>query len=99
MLRSMASARAFAIFFSLVLVAAAAGFAWWRAHGMRWDGAVPFDPAFHRLTPEEVITLPLASLADLEDVRAAPFPPLQHSRLDAQDSVDAATSSPALRHP
>lgn len=46
-----------------------------------------------------VITLPLASLADIEDVRAAAFPPHQHSRLDAQDSVDAATSSPALRHP
>ena len=65
MLRSMASARAFAIFFSLVLVAAAAGFAWWRAHGMRWDGAVPFDPAFHRLTPEEVVTLPLAVRFDM----------------------------------
>lgn len=65
MLRSMASARAFAIFFSLVLVAAAAGFAWWRAHGLRWDGSVPFDPAFHRLTPEEVVTLPLAVRFDL----------------------------------
>lgn len=61
----MASARAFAIFFSLVLVAAAAGFAWWRAHGLRWDGAAPFDPAFHRLTPEEVVTLPLAVRFDM----------------------------------
>ena len=61
----MASARASAIFFSLVLVAAAAGFAWWRAHGLRWDGAVPFDPAFHRLTPEEVVTLPLAVRFDM----------------------------------
>ena len=65
MLRSMASARAFAIFFSLVLVAAAAGFAWWRAHGPLGLGAVPFDPAFHRLTPEEVVTLPLAVRFDM----------------------------------
>ena len=61
----MASARAFAIFFSLVLVAAAAGFAWWRAHGPLGLGAVPFDPAFHRLTPEEVVTLPLAVRFDM----------------------------------
>ncbi|MBL9130385.1 MAG: M23 family metallopeptidase [Verrucomicrobiaceae bacterium] len=61
----MAFLRAFAIFFSLLLVAAAAGFWWWRVNDERWIGMVPSDPAFRRLTPEEVITLPLATRFDI----------------------------------
>ncbi|MBE7495130.1 MAG: M23 family metallopeptidase [Verrucomicrobiaceae bacterium] len=61
----MALVRAFAIFFSLLIVAAAAAFWWWRVNDGRWTGSVPFDPAFHRLTPEEVVTLPLATRFDM----------------------------------
>lgn len=62
---SMASRRASAIFISLVLVAAAASFWWWLARGPVLAFTAPFDPAFHRLSPEEVVTLPLAVRFDL----------------------------------
>jgi hypothetical protein len=65
MLGSMAFVRALAIIFSLLLVASAAGFWWWRAHSASPQAAVPFDPAFQRLTPEEIVSLPLATRFDL----------------------------------
>lgn len=65
MLRSMAFVRTLAIFFSLILVAGAAGFWYWRTQGTHRAGSVPFDPAFHRLTPEQVVNLPLATRFDL----------------------------------
>lgn len=61
----MAFVRAFAIIFSLLIVAAAAVFWWWRVNDGHWSGAAPFDPAFHRLTPEEVVALPLATRFDM----------------------------------
>ena len=61
----MASRRASAIFISFVLAAALAGFWCWRVRGPLEGGVTPFDPAFHRLSPQEVITLPLAVRFDL----------------------------------
>lgn len=61
----MAFVRASAIFFSLILVALAAAFWWWRTHGHAAPGMPPLDPAFHRLTPEEVASLPLAVRFDM----------------------------------
>lgn len=65
----MAFIRVLAILFSLLLVGAAAVFWWWRSHGgtssiMQMVEA-PADPAFHRLTPQEVVTLPLAVRFDM----------------------------------
>ncbi|MFM2168127.1 MAG: hypothetical protein RIS79_2498 [Verrucomicrobiota bacterium] len=61
----MAFVRAFAIVFSLLLVAMAAGFWWWRVHGLRGPGTAPLDPAFQRLTPQEVAFLPVAVRFDM----------------------------------
>ncbi len=65
MIRSMAFVRASAIVFSLILVAIAAGIWWWRAPVSAGFREPRLDPAFHRLTPAEVATLPLAVRFDV----------------------------------
>lgn len=61
----MAFVRVFAIIFSLLLVAAAGGFWWWRTHLVHAPDVMTNDPAFQRLSPQEVAALPLASRFDM----------------------------------
>jgi len=60
----MALIRALAIFFSILIVAAAAAFWWWRQQPTLFTAKLT-DPAFTRLSPQEVVTLPLATRFDM----------------------------------